>query len=177
MNQRGFFTVLGICFLLMATICIKTIQESGKIYTYDAISFQSEKELQNIADSALIEAAEKVRRNPELLPMSSPYNNASFYQYPIPLTISKQSARLENLSVEVYGERGNIYQGRKNFSSGGKPEILLDKDADDKEIFSEGVVLISVASCDGKILGGKMYRRSFAYFFVGEETIYYINDD
>ena len=70
MNEHGFFTMIGLCFLLMATICVLNIQESGKIFSYDTANFQAESELQNIADSALIEAAEKIRLQPDLLPQA-----------------------------------------------------------------------------------------------------------
>lgn len=176
MNQRGFFTIIGICFLLIVTICVKNIQESGKVYSYDAANFQAEQELQNLADSALVEAAEKISRQPELLPKSNPYDNPNNHQYQIPVEVSGQSDRLENFSVEVYGERGRIYEGTRKYTNG-TPSDSIDKDANGKDIKANGIVLISIASCDSKIIGGKMYRRSYAYIFDDEEDIHYLTDD
>ena len=177
MNERGFFTLIGICFLLIATICVKGIKDFGKIYADNTANLQIEHELQNIADSALIEAAEKIYIQPELLPDPIPYTLQKDNQYQIFVSQPKSTARLENVSVEVYGERGNVYQGKKNFLSNGKFEIEIDKNKDNQEIKNKGIILMSIASCDEKIFGGKMYRRSFAYILENDEKIYYLNDD
>ena len=179
MNEHGFFTMIGLCFLLMATICVLNIQESGKIFAYDTANFQAELELQNIADSALIEAAEKIRLQPDLLPQAI-FLVQSSNQYNISVSNNYTSDLLKNISVEVYGERGKIYQGTRKYKSVGPPEDKIDQykdqDGKNKDVKDEGIILISVASCDGKIFEGKIFRRSFAYI-LDDNIIHYMNSD
>lgn len=175
MNEHGFFTMIGLCFLLMATICVLNIQESGKIFSYDTANFQAESELQNIADSALIEAAEKIRLQPDLLPQAN-FLVQSSNQYNISVSNNYTSDLLENISVEVYGERGKIYQGTRKYKSFGPPEDKIETNAEGNEFYDKGIILISVASCDGKIFEGKMFRRSFAYI-LDDNIIHYMNSD
>lgn len=176
MNERGIFTIIGIGFLLLATICIKGIKDFGKIYALDTASFQIENELKNVSENALLEAYEIVKNNPEILPKFT-LGLPSEFQKKILVSQPKNSERLENISVEVYGERGDIYQGRKIFNYGGKFTIKMDKNDEDKDLHFEGIVLMSVASCEEKIFGGKIYKKTFAYIPENEEKIYYIKSD
>lgn len=177
MNERGIFTIIGICFLLLATICIKGIKDFGKIYALDIASFQVENELKNVSENALLEAYEIVKNNPEILPKYLSYGLPSEFQKKFLVSQPKNSERLENISVEVYGERGDIYQGRKIYSSGENFKIKMDKNDKDKEVHFAGIVLMSVASCEEKIFGGKIYKKTFAYIPENEEKIYYIKSD
>jgi|GEM_PF-2063261 len=174
-DQHGFFTLIGICFLLMATICVLNIKESGKVFALDATNFIVEQELQNIADSALIEAAEKYLANNEIIPVFLNHDVPSNNQYQISVSQPVDSEQLKNISVEVYGERGEIYQGKRTYTSQGYSDSLFKDNGVERH--SSGVVLISVATCEGKVFGGKIYRRSFAYILDDEKIIRYLNTD
>lgn len=166
-NQQGFFTVIGLCFLLVVSICVKNIQESQTIYSYNAADYQAEQELQNAADSALIEAVERIKLNPEIVPKpENYYDQRKNRQYQI-LTTTKNFDRLENISVEVYGEHGNIHG-----------ELAEESDAEIENQDKDGVILISVAKANSRIDDKKIYRRSLAFFYLEEGTpnkIFYLN--
>lgn len=59
MNERGFFTVIGLCLLLAAAISIKGVQEFEANYSRGASISQMEHELQNFAESEIVRAYEK----------------------------------------------------------------------------------------------------------------------
>ena len=171
MNEKGFFTILGICLLLIISLLIMTVQETEKNYSYDAKNFQTELELQNAADSSIIEAAEKIRLNPNLLkkPTSTEILlGRKYYQRKISVSQPKKSERLKHISVEVYGERGTIeqylrnYQGEENY----KDEKISVED-------KTGIILISAASGEEKIFGTKKFRSSIAIIFDDDENIIY----
>ena len=71
-SERGFFTLIGICILLIAAIFVKGIQESELNYAYIAGNFKTETELQNAADSALIEAIDLIKSGYPLKEAGSP---------------------------------------------------------------------------------------------------------
>lgn len=188
MNERGFFTIIGLCLLIVIAFSVKNIQETESIYFFGTADFQAEHELQKVAEDALFEAAEIVRKNhrdfsekkiiTEILPVSSPYGLPREYQNEIPVTAPEKSDRLKNVSVEVWGQRGEIYHGSRKFSDG-KTIDTLDKNDLGKEIHSEGIVLISVASCDSDLTGEKIYRRAFAYVLENDPThkIHFMNSN
>lgn len=174
-DESGFFTVIGLCFLLAVSICIKNIQESQAIYSFNAADYQAEQELQNAADSALIEAAEKIQKvnsegTPEELEQIIPtppmyYASRAERQFHI-LTVTKNYSRLKNIKVEVYGERGNI-----QFTKSKDSTATLPPDA-------EGVILISVASANSRLDDKKIYRRSLAFIYLADDApkkIFYLN--
>ncbi len=165
-DQRGFFTVIGLCFLLAVSICVKNIQESQKIYSFSAADFQAEQELQNVADSALIEAAEKIKLDPNLLPKLTNYlGNRASCQYQISVNQPKESPRLGKISVRVYGERGNIHS-----------ELGKESDAMISLKNRDGIILLSVASSPSRIYDRKIYRRSLAFVEDDSpEKIYFLN--
>jgi len=166
-NQRGFFTVIGLCFLLAVTICIKNIQESQAIYSFGATDFQAEIELQNAADSALIEAVEKIKLNPDLVPKPKNYYGMREDRQHQVLSSTKNSARLKDIKVEVYGEHGNIHS-----------ELGKDSTATISIQDKDGVILISVASANSRLDDKKIYRRSLAFFYLDETApnkIFYLN--
>ena len=177
MNQKGFFTLIGICFLLIAAILVKGVQESEKNYSYVTTDFKAEVELQNIADSALIEAVNMIKNNEiELKESKPPYSISSRKenQYPI---IEKT---VDGVNVQVFyeygkiGDAGNIYRMRRNYKAN---DVEEDVQVGEPQ---KGVILISVASRDNDILDKKIYRRSLGYFLTdGEEDgkIYFMNND
>lgn len=174
MNERGFFTVIGICFLLVAAILVKGVQESERNYIYITKNFKDETDLQNIADSALIEAVESIKNNPELVPKRIMVDDRKNYQ---PVIISRKIGQDKNVIVRaergldtLNGDIGNIRHMERKYKSG-IPYNDKITDSDRK-----GVILISVASRE--IDGNKVYRRALGYFLTDEDAdgkIYFMN--
>ena len=170
-NEKGFFTLIGICFLLVASILVIGLQETSRNYIIVADNFKNESDLKNIANSALIEAVEIIKspdfefKKPD---DSIRHNN----QYPIPLNTSYDAdvTVLYEYGTDYFYKKPNItfmkrqYEGKdkRNDVPTGKPN-------------EEGVVLISVASRE--IEGTTIYRRSMAYVLTEEDykTIYFMN--
>ena len=178
MNEKGFFTLIGICFLLIAAILVKGVQESEKNYSYVTRDFQDEVELQNIADSALLEAVEIIKSNEvELIESTKNFSNRRENQHKI---IDKT---VNGANVQVFYEygkindEGNIYFLKRTYQSNGK---FSDNTTELKEP-KKGVILISVASrdSDNKIMDNeKIYRRALGYFLTDEDAdgkIYFMN--
>ena len=171
-DQRGFFTVIGLCFLLAVSVCIKNIQESETIFTFGASDFKDEQELQNAADSALLEAVEKIKVNGEFV--NEPVNYAIhrvFRQHKISVSqpIVSKTSRFENIQVEVYGEHGNIHS-----------ELGVESDLKTVPADSDGIILISVASGQSRIDNKKIYRRSLAFVRIDDagvvqDKIFFLN--
>ncbi len=65
-NERGFFTVIGLCLLLAAALSIKGVQEFEANYSRGVRNSELEFELQNAAESALLAAV----KNPSLTSMT-----------------------------------------------------------------------------------------------------------
>lgn len=195
MNEKGFFTLIGICFLLIAAILVKGVQESEKNYSYVTRNFQNEVELQNVADSALLEAVEMIKSNEiELVESTIIFSNRRENQHQI------INRTVDGVNVQVfyeYGkysekdfingeivtlEKGNIYFGERRYTSDGKFKDNFLKGADYKDLTKKGVILISVASrdSDNEIMGDKkIYRRTLGYFLTDEDAdgkIYYMNN-
>ena len=137
--------------LLIVAIFIRGVQEVERNHSYETANFFAESELKDAADSALFEAAEKVRLNPEILPEA--VNDTRQFKI---FQQTKISERLGNITVEVYGERKKIEFFHREYSNQGK---INDK----KDFETDGIALISVASCENKVIGEKMYQSSFAY--------------
>lgn len=174
MNEHGFFNIFALCLLLVISLSIRTIQDTEKNYSYGTDNFQSELELQNAAESALIETAEKIQSGEIIVDAPTSVESMmgrKYGQRKIPVTQPEKSERLGNISVEVYGERGKIseyvrkYSGEENYK-----DYLQEKN-------KFGVILISVASCDDKIVGVKKFRRSLAYILDDDKSkIFFMND-
>ena len=156
MNERGFFTIVGLCLLLVATIFIKGIQEFEANYARGITNFRAEHELQNAADNALFEAVKKI---PEI---------EDGVQFKISVS-TPSSDRLKNLSVEVYGERGEMvtqtFDRATNTATPQEPDF---------ESAKKVTVIISVASCDSPFIEGKMYKRAAAYIDK-DKNIYFLS--
>ena len=155
MNERGFFSLIGICFLLVAAILVVGLQESEGNYYDVTRNFYDEVDLQNVADSALIEAANKITSGEiELKMPPSQVSSRRYKQYPVPLNLHYDA------DVEVFYEYGNVRQKWREYESGNPKN-----DNDTKKNLARGVILISVASRDSDKMTGKIYRRSLGYFF------------
>ena len=193
MNERGFFSVVGLCLMLVITLSIMAIQGSEKNYSYLASDFQEEFELQNAADSGLIEAVKKIQSGEVTVspPSEVEYiQSRKYWQRKISVSQPSGTDRIKNMSVEVYGEQGTIsmyeriysaeddYTGsnfayrdkiyKKNFSRDG-----VDGEKQDWN----GIILISVASGENN-LGVKKFRRALAYILEeeGYKQIYFMSD-
>lgn len=163
MNERGFFTVIGICFLLVAAILVKGVQESERNYIDITRNFKDETDLQNIADSALIEAMDIIKSG-YFIPMESSLSviNRSYNQNPIPLQKNYDA------DVKVFYEYGKISNGgnirlmNREYKSGSPyNDKIVNND-------QKGVILISVASRE--VDGVTIYRRALGYFLTdGDE--------
>lgn len=177
MNERGFFTVIGIGFLLIAAIFVKGVQESEKNYSYITQDFKTEVELQNIADSALIEAVELIKNKDVDLIESTPiFSNRKELQHEITLNNSYDA------DVKVFYEYGkykdnigNIWFQTRRYTVGGYNDGDFKK-VNNEYLRKKGVIVISVASRDTDY--GKVYRRALGYFFTDEDEdgkIYFMN--
>ena len=186
MNECGFFSVIGICFLLIAAIFVKGVQESEKNYSYITTDFQTETELQNIADSALMEAVNMIELNEITLQESSQnvYNRRLnqheitlknhydadvkvFYEYG---KYSEWDYDKVTQTIKLF-EYGKIHRMKREYKSGDK---INDKAVDDAD--KKGVIIISVASRGTD--NGKVYRRAMGYFLTDEDAdgkIYFMN--
>ena len=165
---------MGLCLLLIISLAAMTIKDTEKNFAYDVANFQTELELQNAADSALIEAAEKIRLNPDELTKPTATENMlarNFWQRKISVSTPANSDRIKNISVEVYGERGKIAQFLRNYAG------EEDYNDIDLNLASDGIILISVASGEEKITGAKKFRRALAYILDDEKNIInFMND-
>lgn len=185
MNEKGFFNLIGLCFLLIISLFVVGIQETENNYSYGAINFQTELELQNAADGAVYEAAEKIRLNPDELiePTSVEIllsRNNGYGQRKISVSQPEKSERLENISVEVFGERlskttidryERIYSAEDDYTGGAG---YKDTDLNDKK---HGIILIGVAKGEEKFTKTKKFRRTLAYILDDDEKniIHFLN--
>lgn len=177
MNERGFFTLIGLCFLIVAAVIVQGVQASEGNYYSVADDFITAAELQNIADSALIEAVDIIK-SPEFELKDSKKNfySRSENQHEINLNNSYDADVKVFYEYGKYDEedKGNIYLKKKNYPS---KEIVNRSSQNNRR---EGVIIISVASRKSEKIDGKIYRRAIAYFFTDEDketptTIYFMN--
>ena len=178
MNERGFFTLMGLCFLIVVAVMARGVQESEGNYYSVTDDFVQAAELQNIADSALIEAVDLIKSGKvDLKESVRNFYNRSVNQYPI---FEKTVGDVDVTTFYEYGrynepidnKYGNIWLKRKVY-----PERdIVDRYLENNQ--REGVIIISVASRDSDKTGGKIYRRAIAYFFTDDakdKNIYFMN--
>lgn len=177
MNERGFFTLIGLCFLIVAAVIVQGVQASEGNYYSVADDFVEAAELQNIADSALIEAVDIIKSPEfELKESKKIFYNRNENQHEINLNNSYDA------DVKVFYEygkytddKGNIQLMEREYKSG---NVINDKLISDTN--KKGVIIISVASRKSEKIDRKIYRRAIAYFFTDEDketptTIYFMN--
>lgn len=150
MNQHGFFTILGLCLLIVAAIFIKGILEFEANYSRGITSYEAEHHLQNLAESYLI----KEKNFTENLSIEHNLGDISYSDY-----------KLKNVTVAIYGRHGNIQIQNSEYTNFEN----LPQDV-------EGNIILSVASCDSPFIIGKIYRRAFAYIDDETNTIHFMND-
>lgn len=159
-NERGFFTIVGLCLLMAVAISIRGVQEFEGNYSIGASNAQAEHELQNAADSALVEMIE----------------TGSY-------TKKFTSKRLGKISVEVsrLAIKDSVFKIEYVHTENGK---RVEKSNEVPDRLNKGVVWISVASCKNPVVGGKIYRRSRVYVleddpeteFDESKVTYFLND-
>ena len=151
MNERGFFSLIGICFLLVAAIFVRGLQEYESNYYGIAQNFQDEVELQNAADSALMKATENTDFSAQIV---NPILNETWGK----------------IHVEVYAKKNSLEFKRRYFNTASS---YTDKSTTIPT--KKGVILMSVASRDSDKMIGKIYCRSLGYFFTDENETKYIH--
>ena len=161
-SERGFFTLIGICILLVTAIFVKGIQKSELNYAYIAEDFETESELQNAADSALIEAVDLIRNETLTLEISTSINHSGNQHKIIDRTV-------DGTKVEVWYEYGKNFEGKGKFIFKER-NYSIKQDTETGEQNKRGVILISVASRDSDVMSGKIFARAMGYIFTdGDE--------
>lgn len=95
MQQKGFATIFGLCFILIIVLIIKGIQESEANHAREILNFEMEQVLQQAAESGIIEAAE--------LNLGDSNDVLTFKKY------FKHGNREIEITVKVWHEHGKIY--------------------------------------------------------------------
>lgn len=193
MNERGVFTLVGLCLLLVISLAIRAIQDTEKNYSYGTANFQIELDLQNAADSSLIEAFEKIQSGEIIIsaPSEAEYmQNRKHWQRKISVSQPTHSEVVKNISVEVYGERGTISMYKRNYNAEDDyigtysqyrdipyNKTFLTENGDVTKQKWNGVILISVASGETNS-GVKKFRRALAYIVEDdkEKILHFMND-
>ena len=154
MNERGFFTIIGLCLLIIAAVSIKGVNEFETNYSRGVKNFQIEHKLQNLAESFLAEEIENI------LADENYSTSKSFGEYD----------GLKNCDVQLKAKNTYLKNFIRVYSSGSNY-----KDIDAGETPKNAIVILSVASCDSPFIDGKMYRRALAY--IDEtKTIHFMGD-
>ena len=157
MNERGFFTIIGLCLLIIAAVSIKGVNEFEANYSRGVKNFQIEHQLQNLAESFLAEE----------------FDNFKNLEYEENYSTSKNFGEydgLKNCTVQLHAQNTYLKNFIRVYSSGSNY-----KDIDAGENPQNVTVVISVASCDSPFIVGKMYRRALAYIDESE-TIHFMGD-
>ena len=154
MNERGFFTIIGLCLLIIAAVSIKGVNEFETNYSRGVKNFQIEHKLQNLAESFLAEEIENIA-------VDENYSTSkNFGEYD----------GLKNCTVQLHAQNTYLKNFIRVYSSASKYT-----DIDAGETPKNAIVILSVASCDSPFIDGKMYRRALAY--IDEtKTIHFMGD-
>lgn len=158
--------------ILVIALIVKGIQEAEMNHAYETTDFQAEFDLQNAADSALVEtvdaAVELINAGDTRFIDRGIYFGRSQSQYQFP-AITKTSERLGKITVTVWCEETIIQPYKVKYKSSGN---VAEKD---KERNAEyGYFFFSRA--EATITGGKIYRRAAAYVLASEnyKTIHFV---
>ena len=154
MNERGFFTIIGLCLLIIVAISIKGVHEFEANYSRGVKNFQIEHQLQNLAESFLADEFENI------LADENYSTSKSFGDY----------NGMKNCAVQLQAQNMNLKNFIRVYSSGSN---YTDTDAGENP--QNVKVVISVASCDSPFIDGKMYRRALAYIDESE-TIHFMGN-
>lgn len=142
--------------ILVIALIVRSIQDAEANHAREVVNFETEQVLQSAAESAIVEAVEKVRNRTITLPYSQAKKSDKI---PIPVT------NPDGITVEVWGERGKIYRYTTDNNNNNNNVLIRFKlyDDDGKEIVNkthcDGVYFMGTATIDDK----KIYRRAYAY--------------
>lgn len=177
MNEKGFATIFGLCLILVIALIVKGIQESEMNHSYETNDFQVEMDLQNAADSGIYAAVEKVYQelilDKDYLPLVKVDTRIN-HQVKVFSTTQKTSSG--DISVEVWAERILIEPYRIDYENKTNKKNIANplKNDNNERIYWRGYTFFSKAEIDSERIGGKLYRRSFAYVvdrIITEKTI------
>ena len=159
MRQKGFATIFGLCLILVIALIVRGIHDAEANHAREVTNFETEQALQLAAESGIVEAAEKVRNGTIILPYSTAQTSDK-----IKIPVNSP----DNITVEVWGERGKIY-----VYPDGKTEI---KAIHFKSLYPsyDGVYLMSRATINKGFFGEKIYRRAYAYIVDDDATIHFM---
>ena len=170
MNERGFFTIIGLCLLLIAAISIKGVNEFETNYSRGVTNYQIEHYLQTLAESYLNNNIDSIENLPQKINLGN---------------ISYGELIFKNVEVEIYGRHDTIQFWQRIYRKNENYDDEPIKDSDDTNLTKDGIIILSVASCDSPFIGGKMYRRALAYVLDDDpetenidesETVHFMND-
>ena len=164
MNQKGFATVLGLCLIMAIALCVKGIQEAQMNQSYVTTDFQAEIDLQNVAESGIYAAVDKVRQE---LALNKDYLKAEDQirrNHLFPVFSTTQETSSGNIAVEVWAERILIYPYKVNYAISVKSKYRADKIGDRKEVYT----LLSLATFDSERTGKIFSRQAFDYVELDE---------
>ena len=143
--------------ILVIALIVRSIQDAEANHAREVVNFETEQALQSAAESAIVEAVDFIRDNPDYL------QTGKSDKIKIPVESP------DDITVEVWGERGKIY-----IYPDGKTEIKAIRFADGFYPSYDGVYFMGTATIDGGFFGEKIYRRAFAYIVDGDATIHFM---
>ena len=166
MNEKGFATIFGLCLILVIALVAGGIQVAETNHAYETTDFQAEFELQNAADSVLVETVEAAVKRIDAGDTELINRNIDFgrrrAQYEFPAKkIPKTSEHLGDITVTVWCEEVNIQPYLVIYKSNGKNVAIEDTNEDRNS--GRGYFFFSRAEATVKRTGGKIYRRASAY--------------
>lgn len=162
MNEKGFATIFGLCLILVIALVVGGIQAAETNHAYETTDFQAEFELQNAADSVLVETVEAaVKRikagDKELINRGTDFGRRrAQYEFPAK-KIPKTSEHLGDITVTVWCEEVMIQPYKVKYKSNGKN--IAERNGNS----GRGYFFFSRAEATVKRTGGKIYRRASAY--------------
>lgn len=169
MNEKGFATIFGLCLILVIALCVKGIQEAEMNHAYETTDFQVEFDLQNAADSGIYMAAEEVYKNP--LPFNTEYDQSNLTRKKYQFNVIHKD--IGSINVDVWAERlilkpyEVIYTDKNDRENNKATAYWVDDGKNDKD--RKVYTLFSKAELkNAPRIGGRLYRRSFAYVELDE---------
>lgn len=176
MNQKGFATIFALCLLMAITFVVMGIQAAEKNHAHESSTeLQAEFDLQNAAESALLEAADKVLSGKVTLPVNkNPYVVSNRLNYQRKLISTTKRYDLGTIKVEAWGERVEIHSYEVYYNSDDDSDDSSSKNIAkevDKNVFWSGTYFFSSAEATNKSTGEKIYRRATAFVKDGDTAI------
>lgn len=161
---------MAIAFVVMG------IQAAEKNHAHESsMEFQAEFDLQNAADSALVEAADRVLSGEVTLPVNkNPYVVYNRLNYQVKLiSTTKRYTNLGSIKVEAWGERMEIHPYKVAYNSDDDGESSSKNIAKEvnKNVFWSGNFFFSRAEATNKFTGEKIFRRATAFVKDGDTAI------